>query len=343
MEQNRPLRLVDDEGDANFQSPTFRAYPYTPTFWHDQDGNLRWTLTISQSVVLSAFIGMLVIYAVGCFLRILYAILYVSVLHRNRKTLIDDQIITIGTNTADDPLKLVAFLLKFALNVKRRVFASRVFYVLVLIGSIYFAAQTTIMFFLGGLILDDPIPTSPGTCGAPLYGNATYNFDNATGSQNAIAQGFVDGHQISLFDRAAIQFATCTDDGSTISCPSRAGQTFTWVVVESEPGLHCWFGSEYCVNGSRTITQRATIVPSDFGTIRKSPLSLSVSVECSHINNSQFNQKVGWSPDVNSTFRAYQFGTDPYLGLLGSEYDNDTRIVSSVQNKAIEFHLNAGQ
>lgn len=324
--QHPPLRIVSSQGVANSQNlPTLRAYPYTPTFWYDQAGHLRWTLTISESVVLSAFIGMLVVYTVGCLLKILYTILYVSVLHRNRKTLIDDQVITIGTNTADDPLKLVVFLSKFALHVRQRVFTSRVFYVLLLIGLVYFAGQTVIIFFIGGLILTDPVPTSPGTCGWPKYGNATDNLDNSTAFQSEIALGMVDDHQAMLFQRAAVQFETCTDAGSTISCPGPAGETFSWKVVESEPG-YCWFGPDYCLNlsTSRTITQRATLVPSDLGVIRKSPISLTVSVECSHINNSHFESTIGWNSAWNSSYTAYKFGTPP--GRYNTVFENDTRI-----------------
>jgi len=311
--QSLPLRIVSTKGVKINDGPTFRTYPYTPILWYDQAGYLRWTLTISQSVVLSAFLGMLVVYAVGCLLQILYIILYISFLERNRKTLVDDQVLTIGTNAADDPLKLIRFLLKFALITPRRVFSSRVFQVLFLIGAIFFGGQTVIMFFLGGLILNDPLPTSPGTCGLPLYGNATDNLVNSTGAPLQIAREFVDVHLTNLLAQAAIQFENCTDSGTAISCPGSVGQTFSWTVVESEPE-YCWFGPEYCFNGSHTITQRATVVPSDFGTLRKSPMSVTVSVECSHLNTSQFENKDGWDPDLEQQFRRLPVGSEPSTG-----------------------------
>lgn len=46
---------------------------------------------------------MLVAYVVGCLLQIFYTVIYISVLHRNRKTLVDDQMITFGINTAQPP------------------------------------------------------------------------------------------------------------------------------------------------------------------------------------------------------------------------------------------------
>jgi hypothetical protein len=99
---------------------------------------------------------------------------------------------------------------------------------------------------------------------------------------------------------------------------------FSWDVVESEPG-HCWFGPEYCFNDSRTISQRATLVPSDLGTIRNSPLSVTVMAECSHVNNSQF-VKQKFDPSLNASFHAYQFGTSEVYSQFPL-YENDTFVV----------------
>ena len=75
--------------------------------------------------------------------------------------------------------------------------------------------------------------------------------------------------------------------GTRSFAQGRQGAHFSWEVFESEPG-YCWFGQEFCVNGSTTISQRATINTRDMGTLRDSPMDLTVTVECSHLNNSPF-------------------------------------------------------
>ena len=295
---------------------TYRTYPYVPSFWHDQDGLLRWTLTLNQSSILSAFLGIFISYALGSLLAILFNAIYISQFHRKTRTLIDDQVVTIGVNT-DDPPKLVSYLISFALLFKRRALASTVFKVLILIAFVYFAAQQTMIYFISRLIVNGSVPISRGTCGIPIIsGNAPED------------QGYY-FRKAALIERAATQFEDCKDVGNNIICPGPAGETFSWEVMEIEPS-YCWFGPEYCFNGSRTISQRATLVPSDLGTIRNSPISLTVMAECSHVNNTRFF-KIGFDPLWNQTFSAYQFGTSPE-NLQYPLYENDTFVVYDIES-----------
>lgn len=307
---------------------TFRAYPYVPTFWRDQEDQLRLTLTVTESTILSAFLAVIITYALGRLVAILFTLLYISLFYRKARTLIDDQVVTIGSNI-DNSFQLVFYLCRYAFRLKRRAFVSTVFRILFLTALAYFTVQQVVVYFLGHLILIDPVPISPGTCGIP-------NITASVGKASPQSVGHTLQLRNNLLERAATQFVACRDTGSKITCPGPADQMFSWDVVESEPG-HCWFGPEHCYNGSRTISQRATLVPSDLGTIRKSPLSLTVMAECSHVNNSDFSI-IQYDPELNSSFYALQFGSSPRYSF-SNLYENDTFVVYEVENIHPGYHL----
>jgi len=190
-------------------------------------------------------------------------------------------VITIGTNTTT-PLALLGFLSRLVFRVGRRAHASAIFRVLFLVGLVYCAIELLSLSLIGNLVLKGPVPISPGTCGMPIQNNLSVV--SSSGDTNL---GIWEQHATNLLDRAAAQFSECTDHNNAISCPGPAGSTFSWDVVESEPD-YCWFGPVHCFNGSRTISQRATLVPSDLGTIRQSSVSLTIEFECSHVDNSGF-------------------------------------------------------
>ena len=312
---------------------TFRDYPYIPNFWYDQGGRLRWTLTVTQSAVLSAFLAIIVTYGLGRIIGIVFGAVYVS-LYRRIQTIVSDQVATIATNV-EDPLKLFFYLSRFAFSVKRRALTSTFFRIIFPLSVFYIAIQQASIFFLAHLIITGPVPISPGACGIPIFGNTSNNT-----LQSSDNLGDFVGHRTTLVDRAAVRFDLCSDDGTRITCPGPAGQTFAWDVVESDPG-HCWFGPDHCLNNSRTISQRATFVPSDMGTIRRSPLSLTVMLECSHVNNTPFVQ-VQFDSQVNLSFYAYQYGTintdfpmypnDPFYVYFPERFDYAYRFGHQVFN-----------
>ena len=316
---------------ANVSTLTYRAYPYIPLFWYDQERHLRCTLTVSQSAVLSAFLSPLIAYALGSLLVISYTLFYLFFLSRKTETLIDDQVITIGTNS-DNPFALLGFLFHFVFRVGRRARTSTVFRVLFLVGIIYCIIELLSLALVGNLVLKGPVPISSGTCGQPIQ-PANLSGLNPQGYLNS---GIWDQHALNLLDQAASQFLDCTDNNNTIGCPGPAGQTFSWDVVESEPD-YCWFGSRYCYNGSRTISQRATVVPSDLGTVRHSSMSLTMEFECSHVNNSEF-AAIGWDPRMNSTFYAYKYGTSPMYSEY-SYFDNVTYIAYPIDEWADTYDV----
>ena len=231
-----------------------------------------------------------------------------------------------GSNI-DSSFQLLFYLCHYAFTFKRRAFASTLFRILFLTALAYFAVQQVALYFLGHLILYGPVPISLGTCGIPHIPD---------GNLNSTTLGLSLQHRNILLERAATQFVACTDAGNKITCPGPVGQTISWDVVESEPG-YCWFGAKHCYNGSRTISQRATLVPSDLGTIRKSPVSLTVMAECSHVNDSEFIEKL-YDPKLNSEFYAFQFGGTPKYSW-SNVYENSTFIVYRTENIHADYRL----
>ena len=86
-------------------------------------------------------------------------------------------------------------------------------------------------------------------------------------------------------------------------------------------GRHRW-STQNCYNGSRIITQSASIIPSDLGTLRKSRMSITAIAECSHVNNSAFTKK-SYDPNFNDSYIAYQFGTSDIYSYM-PEFQNAT-------------------
>lgn len=175
------------------------------------------------------------------------------------------------------------FLLHHLAVQRRHAYTSTVFQVVAVIAFVSWFIQILLIVLFGRLFLNDPIPYSPGVCGAPI------SWDNST-DMSAI-QGQLASHRFSEFEDASIQFLKCTEDANTVTCPVPAGQTFSFQVLESKPD-YCWFGSQYCYNGSRSISLQATIRPKDLGTLRNSPMSLTLMTECSHVNNTEFIRRV---------------------------------------------------
>ena len=182
------------------------------------------------------------------------------------------------------------------------------------IGFGFWCLQVATIITLSFLFLSDPIPNTLGTCGSPRY----------PPNNSTMLVPFIKSQFTRLFNQASMRYANCVDDGKSVTCPGPIGQTFSWQVVESEPS-YCWFGPRYCFEGSRTITQQATLVPRDMGTIRKSQMSMTVMVECSHLNTTEF-VKVGYNSIGNFVYWVYRIGTtNDTVGF--PETDNYTLLV----------------
>lgn len=137
----------------------------------------------------------------------------------------------------------------------------------------FYTLQIYSIIWPGIILRADPVPYSPGTCGFP-----------ARVSENiSVSQSWM----FSRYQQQVLHYEDCTDNGNNIGCQGPIGQTFSWDIFESKPGV-CWFGEEFCFEGSTTITQCATITPRDLGTLRDSSMSVIISLECSHLNNTEF-------------------------------------------------------
>lgn len=307
---------------------SFRSYPYVREFWQDPTGSHQWTVSTSKAAVISALLAMLVALVASRLVTIIYTLMRLFFLHKTTTTLIDDQANVVVANS-NNPSTLFLSLLQLGFYTGRRSFSSRVIRILSLIALFFLAIQATLVFTISRLISNQPLPISLGTCGFPLASDFSdpRNF------------ALYKSHDLAQFQQSAIQYLQCNDTGTTITCPGPADGTFSWTVVESEPD-YCWFGPEHCYNGSRTIFQKATIVPSDMGTIRKSRMSLTVMAECSHVSNIGFTQR-GYNPIIMTNFTAYQFGVDPgyandptFLNATVLAYDDEHAILS---NYDVEF------
>jgi hypothetical protein len=256
-----------------------REYPYVKALWQDQSGGYRWTISNDLSIILTATLTLMLAYALGRLLWIVYILMHFSFLDAKRKTFVDDQVSVIAINT-ESPSALLMFLLHHLSVQRRHAYRSIVFQVVALIAFVFWLVQIMLIVLFGRLFLNDPIPYSPGVCGAPIQ------WDNSTAIQGALVS-----HRFSEFEVASVQFSKCTTNANTVTCPAPAGQTFSFQVLESKPD-YCWFGSQYCYNNSRSISLQATITPKDLGTLRNSPMSLSFMTECSHVNNTDFIRRV---------------------------------------------------
>jgi hypothetical protein len=288
------------------------SYPYIPVLWKDQSGHYRLTLTTSNAAILSAVVGILLTFGIARLFSMTYTLTYMYLLHQKTKTVIDDQVNTIAANNTN-PTPVLLSLLNLVYSARRRALASRIYYSVFLLGLVFGILQIVSVIMLRYLFVAGPVPITAGKCGLP----------SAPEPSNGDAARF-ESHRLALVERLSTQFSECIDNGDHITCPGTAGQSFSWEIIESEPS-YCWFGSQYCFNGSRTITQRATITPSDLGTIRNSPLSFSATAECSHINSSEFIYH-GFDATRNSAYYAYQFGAAGDIDI-----DNDTAIVYDLE------------
>lgn len=282
---------------------TFRQYPYVREFWQDLSGTHRWTVKTSSAAILSALLAMLIAFTLGRLIYVVYTSIHLTILQRKASSLIDDQANVIAVN-AYNPSVLLGNILQFSVVTGRRSIASTTVRAVAIVALLFLAIQGALVFAIGRLVSSQPLPLSIGTCGFPQFGNLS------VGTDFVIAES----HYISQFQKASSKFEDCQDIGNKITCPGVAGQTFSWDVFESEPG-QCWFGSENCYPGSRTITQKATIFRKDFGVLGKSRLSVTILAECSHVDNSNFIAR-GYNPGLNASFTAYQYGVDPaYEGI----------------------------
>ena len=295
---------------------TYRSYPYTPAFWQDFDGRWRWTLTTKSSAVLSAILAIIIAMGIGRLVAIVYTIMHMTVILRISRTMIDDQVNVIAANT-EEPTSLLGYLFRFCWTVRRRMLRSRVLYIVFLIGTLFLVAQIVISFMLGRLVLNGPVPYSPGRCGY-----ATQNLVKGPLEAQLLSSYYF--HTALLYEQMASLFSSCVDGGDKITCPGPYGQNFSWEVMESEPG-YCWFGETHCYNNSKTLAQKATMVPADMGVVGKTRTTVTVTAECSHVNNTMFIG-YGFDPSVNDNFTAYQFGTSNYLSISRLYY-NDTLLI----------------
>lgn len=262
---------------------TFRDYPYARTIWKDDSGEYRWTINITVSITLSAVFSLILAYSLGRFLCVIYSILHFSFLDKRRKTVVDDQVSTIAINN-ESPSGLLMFLFHLVRVQPRHALSSIVFWAVASVALIFWIVQVLMTVTLGYLFLTDPIPYSPGTCGAPIV-------SVQNGSKTMPVIGSFNSYRTALFSQASLQYMDCSDDGNTVTCPGPAGQSFSWQVQESYPS-YCWFGPGYCYGGSKTISLKATVTPKDLGTLRNSPMSLTIMLECSHVNSTEFIRRV---------------------------------------------------
>src|SRR5215471_12405152 len=114
------------------QLPT-RSYPYVREFWQDQAGSLRWTLTTSKAAVVSALLAMLVAFALGRLLTIVYTLSHAFYFHGTATTLLDDQANAIAANSYN-PSALLMNLFQLAYYTGRRAFASKIGRTMLMVG-----------------------------------------------------------------------------------------------------------------------------------------------------------------------------------------------------------------
>ena len=251
----------------------FRSYPYAKPYWTDQEGYSRISLTLYHSTILTALISLLISYTLGCLLLtanfLLNFYLYRSV---DQRTILDDQVNVLSAN-ANSPSGLLLSLLHLFVRRPGIAARSKDFLLTLAVGMSFYTLQIYSIVWPGIIFRADPVPYSPGTCGFP-----------ARVSENvSISQSW----KFSRYQQQALHYEDCMDHADKIACPGPTGQMFSWDIFESQPGV-CWFGEEPCFEGSTTITQWATITPRDLGTLRDSAMSMTVSLECSHLNNTQF-------------------------------------------------------
>ena len=161
--------------------------------------------------------------------------------------------------------------------------SSAVFLVLFISAMAVLPMYGVSVFTIGRLVSDSTLPMTLGRCGMPGAPAQTNDPDQQLENTQIDKVS-----RLRTFQRLESPISDCTDDGGTIiTCLGPTNQSFSWDIIESEPS-YCWFGEEYCVNGSRTILQSATITTEDLGTTRKSKLAVTYVSECSHIDTNGF-------------------------------------------------------
>src|SRR5438046_4603225 len=143
------------------------SYPDVRRIWNDGSGlfGLRWTLSTSNSAILSALLAILLGFTLSRLLTVAYTLLHVSILHRKTKSFLDDQVNIVGANNTDAS-GLLFWLLRLA-YVSRMALSSTSYRVLVATAIIGLAIQGGFVLLIGGLFLDGPVPITLGTCGKP--------------------------------------------------------------------------------------------------------------------------------------------------------------------------------
>ena len=250
-----------------------RSYPYARIYWTDQAGHWRYSLTTYHAGILTAFLAIILAYGLGR-LHFLAHFLMHFYLYRfaSTKTIFDDQVTVLAANT-NSPSGLLLSLVHLFSRRPLLALRSRDFLVTFSLGVVFFALQIYSIAWPGLILKSDPVPYSPGTCGAArTIEGKWWDFTR------------------SRYERAIDRYKDCIDTGDKMVCSGPANQMFSWKVGESEAG-HCWFGPEFCVRDSKTLAQEAIITPENLGALRESPLSLTLSLECSHLNNTMFMKR----------------------------------------------------
>lgn len=286
-------------------------HPDVRTFWQDENESNRWSLGTSNAAILVSLLSLLATSALARLIYIVYTLIHICILRRKSRSIVDDQVNVIAANT-QNPLSLLTYLIHLSFVARRRTLNSNVWWTLAVMAVLFLAIQGATVYLLGRLVVSGPVPMSFGICGFP---KAFSTADHSIGLSSNESQKFGkwDAKQAELYERASSRFLQCHDGGEIFTCPGPSNRNVSWEVFESEPS-YCWFGEEHCFNGSRTITQKATINPIDMGTIRRSRVSFTILEECSHVNASKLI-KSGYdaSAVTPQSYTDYLFGPCPPL------------------------------
>ena len=282
----------------------------------------RWTVSTSGAANLSSLLTLLLTFTLSQLISLVYTLLHVLLLHQKTKSYSDDQAHVIASNSSG-PSNLLSGLLKLGYKARRVVTSSTIFWVLLTVALFVLMIQATAVVALGWLFIDTPLPMVLGPWGTPARW-PDFNGTNYTFEFNDDAIWIP--RQTLLYEQAATRFfQQCNDNGTNIVCPGPIGHAFSWEISESLPS-NCWFGSDHCFYGSKTITQRATLSPSDMGILRNNGMSITIAAECSHVNSSGFTLRLVDSDD--NSYTNYNFGSassDPSNRTL-TVYDSEALI-----------------
>src|SRR5436190_14137045 len=110
-----------------------RDYPYVREIWEDPSGSHRWTVSTSTAAILSALLALLVAFALGRLVTIVYTLCHAFFMRESATTLFDDQAHTIAANSFN-PSMLLGSLFQLSYYNGRRALASRVTRILLTIA-----------------------------------------------------------------------------------------------------------------------------------------------------------------------------------------------------------------